>query len=305
VFRYVASRLLQGLIMVLLVATFVFVLLRWFGSDPASIATLPGASPEVIAQYRASFGLDKPILEQYGGFLANAAVGDFGTSFRVRQSAMLLVLEALVRTGVLVGLALLTSLVLAVVAGLFAARRPGRSVDRISGLVASFLQSIPVFWLGIVLVLVLSVHLSVFPALASLSPTGLVLPVAAIALGLFPEQFRLLRASAAESLAQDYVRSARGFGVPERTILFRYVLKNSVLPLLTVLGIQLGYLLGGAVAVEVVFDYPGIGTLAQKALLSRDFPIMQAVTIVAAASFLVLNLFVDLLYRALNRRVVI
>lgn len=302
---YSARRLGQTLVLVAIVATLVFLLLRLLGGDPATIVGMPGSSQAVIDGYREEFGLDRSIPAQYGLFVANAVQGDFGTSFRVGAPAMPLVLDALARTGLLVALALALSLVLSVSAALVSAWRPGSWFDRGVGLVASFLQALPVFWLGILLVLVFSVQLGLFPALATPTAKGLVLPVIAVAAGLFPEQYRLLRTSATKALGEDYVRSARGFGFSERTVLLRHVLKNSVLPLLTVLGIQLGYLLGGAIAVEVVFDYPGIGTLAQQALLSRDFPIIQAITIVAATAFMVINLGVDLLYGVLNRRVVL
>lgn len=302
---YIARRLGQTVLLVAIVATLVFLLLRLLGGDPATIVGLPGSSQAVITRYRADFGLDRSILAQYGLFAGHALRGDFGTSFRIGKPAMPLVLGALARTGLLVALALAVSLVLSVAAALLCAWRAGGWLDRSTGVVVSFLQALPVFWLGIVLVLLFSVRLGVLPALGAPTPAGLVLPVAAVAAGLFPEQYRLLRTSASATLGEDYVRSARGFGFSERTVLSRFVLKGSVLPLLTVLGIQLGYLLGGAVAVEVVFAYPGIGTLAQQALLSRDFPIIQAVTIVAATAFMLINLGVDLLYAILNKRVVL
>lgn len=302
---YLAKRLGQSLVIVAVVASLVFLSLRLFGGNPAAIAALPGSSAAVIRQYQISFGLNHSIGYQYWTFVTHIVRGDFGVSFRIGHPAMALVGAALARTGLLVGLALVLSLLLSIVLGILAARHPGSLTDRAGGLAASVLQSIPAFWLSIVLVVLLSVRAQLLPALGNPTPSGLVLPVVAVTAAVLPEQFRLVRASASEAIAQDYVRSARGLGVPERVILFRYVLKNSVLPLLTVLGLQIGYLLGGAAAVEVVFDYPGIGTLAQQALLARDFPIIQALTIVSSAVFLLLNLLVDVLYQLLNRRVVI
>jgi len=301
--RYVLQRLAQAVLLALIVATVVFTLLRLLGGDPAQIIGGPQATEEVKEHLRERFGLDQPLPTQYGLFLLNALRGDFGISFLTNQSATGLVLNGLKNTGLLVLLTVAVALLLATTTGLMAGARRGRAFDRGMGVVASVLQSVPAFWFGILLVIVLAINLKLFPALGTVTPIGLTLPVLALAASIFPEQFRLLRASTGQTLDREYVASARGFGFPERTVLGKYVLKNSVLPLLTVIGLQLGYLLGGAIAVEVVFDYPGIGTLAQRALLARDFPVIQAITIVSSVAFLVINLIVDLLYRSINRRV--
>lgn len=301
--RYVATQILQIVFLVLLVATVVFVMLRVVGGDPARIAGSPASTEQVLQQFRERFGLDRPVLEQYFRYIGGIAQGDFGSSFRSGGPALQITLKAIGNTGLLVLLAMGIGLLISISCGLAAGWSKDGWFDRAALTLVAIFQSVPGFFVAIVLVLIFSIRLRWLPALGAPGGAGMVLPLLALVITLIPEQFRLVRESTIRQISLDYVRSARGFGLSDTRVLFGSVLKNAVLPLVAVVGIQLGYLLSGAVAVEVVFNYPGIGTLAQTVLTARDYPVIQAITIVGAAAFLVINLVVDLTLAHLNRRV--
>jgi ABC-type dipeptide/oligopeptide/nickel transport system permease component len=201
----------------------------------------------------------------------------------------------------------MTSLILALIVtltlGAFAARREGGVADRVSSALTVLGQSAPLFWVGLVLVIVFAVRLGWLPPGGLYGPTGLVLPSIAIALALVPVQLRIFVVSMREELAQDYIRTADAFGIAEKRIVYRYALRNAILPLLTIVGADMGSLLGGAIVAEAVFNYPGMGNLALNALNNRDYPLLQGVVMVSASIFVFMNLAVDLLYVVVNPRV--
>lgn len=300
---FIIRRVAQSLIIVVLIAVTVFLVLRLSAGDPARIRAPVFARPDVIEQYRRDFGIDRPLVEQLGSFFLNALRGDLGQSFRFQAPVTDLILQALPKTLMLAGVSLALSLAVAIVLGSLAALRPRSFWGWLSSAVAAFGQSAPVFWTGAVLVLVFAVGLRWLPSGGYNGLSSLVLPAIAVTLSILPTQLRVLRASMQAVLKEDYIRTARAFGLRERRITFVYALKNACLPLLTVIGVDIGYLLGGVIVAEVVFAFPGIGELALVALNARDYPLIQGITIVTASFFVIVNLLIDLLYTRVDPRI--
>lgn len=301
--RYVTSRLLQALFIVAAITLGVFMILRVTAGDPARVRAPVFASPEVIAQYREDFGTDRSIPAQLGSFAGGVVQGDLGDSFRFQKPVTELIATALPRTLQLALLALLMSVCVAVVLGVLAARYPGSPWDWLASAIAAVGQSAPVFWVGLLLSTYLAVKAGLFPAGGYKGISSLVLPAFTAALSIVPTELRVLRESMRATLRQEYVRAARASGVPEWKITFKYALRNAALPLLTVIGVDVGYLLGGVIVAEVVFNFPGIGQLALVALNARDYPLVQGITIVTASVFVLVNLAIDLLYTVVDPRI--
>lgn len=302
-FRYVLLRIGQGLFLVVAITLAVFLILRLTAGDPARIAAPMAANPDVINTYKREFGTDKPIYAQLVTFLLGITHGDFGTSFRYLQPVTSLIKERFPATIELALLALLVSVTLSVTLGVQSARHPGSWIDALSGTLAMFGQSAPSFWVGLLLVAFVAVRLGILPAGGNDSPLSLILPTITVAIGLLPTELRVLRASMREVLGQDYIRAARAFGLPEWRINFVYALRNAVLPMMTLVGLDMGYLLGGVIVAEGVFNYNGIGQLALLALNSRDYPLIQGITVLTSSAFIGLNIVTDLLYSVVDPRV--
>lgn len=283
------------------VATVVFVLLRVVG-DPLSGLVPPGSAPADVAALRQAYGLDRPLPEQYAAFLADAARGEFGESWRQGRPALAATLERLPATLALVGSASLLSVGGGILLGLGAGANVGGWLDHGTRLVALGGQALPAFWLGTMLILLFAVRLRWLPASGFDGPASVMLP--AITLAAFPlaTVARLVRASTRQVLAADYVRTARGKGLAEFALLRRHVLGNALQPTLAFAGFQAGFLLGGAAVVEAVFAYPGLGLLALNAVADRDLPVVQAFVAVVATLLVGINLLVDLAARSLDPR---
>jgi peptide/nickel transport system permease protein len=300
---FVLRRVLQAIVVVLIIAVAVFVVLRLSAGDPAKIRAPVFARPDVIEQYRHDFGTDRPLLVQMGSFFEGALHGDLGQSFRFQAPVMGLIAEALPKTLLLAAASLTLSLAIAVLLGSLAALRPRSVWGWLSSALAAFGQSAPVFWTGAMLVLVFSLGLRWLPAGGFMGPPSLILPAIAVSFSILPTQLRVLRSSMEMVLKEEYIRTAHAFGVRPSRIIFVYVLKNASLPLLTVIGVDVGYLLGGVIVAEVIFDFPGIGELALTALNARDYPLIQGITIVTATTFVIVNLLIDLLYARIDPRI--
>lgn len=300
---FALKRILQSILMVVVIAVAVFIILRLSAGDPAKLRAPVFASPDIIEQYRHDFGTDRPLVQQLGSFLLGALHGDFGESFRYQVPVMSLILDALPRTLLLAAVSLLLSLAVAVGLGSVAAMHPRSFWGWLSSAIAALGQSMPVFWSSAVLVLVFAIAFHWLPAGGFSGWTSLVLPAIAVMLSIVPTQLRVLRASMESVLKEEYIRTARAFGIKQARITFVYALKNACLPLLTVIGVDVGYLLGGVIVAEVVFNFPGIGELALTALDARDYPLIQGVTIVTASSFVIVNLLIDLLYVCIDPRI--
>jgi peptide/nickel transport system permease protein len=296
-------RLGQMVLVVLAVVTIAFFVLRLATGDPARLVNPPGTPEDIIAQTRERIGTDKPVGIQYVEYLWNAAQGDLGTSFRGAQSVGNAVFSALPNTLSLAGLTVLISATMAIALGALAARRPGGVMDRLTLAWAALAQATPAFWLAVLLILVFSLNLRWFPAIDMAGWRSFVLPVTTLVVTLSPILVRTARQSFIETLGEDYIKAARARGLPGWRVFAVHGVKAASLPLITLIGLQLGFLLAGAVVVEAIFNWPGIGKLILDSLASRDFPMIQGGILVAAVVFVVLNFVVDMLYAVLDPRV--
>lgn len=289
----------------------VFMLLRLVPGDPAQVIMGLRATPEGLAAIHRDLGLDQPLWHQYVTWLGHLFRGDLGQDYRSNVAVTVLLGQRLPVTIQLTLTSLALSLLVALPVGVQAAVRPGGVADRLAGIIGLLGISIPDFWLGIMMILLLSLGLGLFPSsgyvAASESPVqnlrAMALPSITLAAGLAAVMVRVTRAAVAEVLSRDFVLFLRAKGLPEWQIVFRHVLRNASVPIITVLGIQFGYLLGGAVIVEQVFSLPGVGSLIVNAALERNYPVVQAGMLVVALMFILVNLLTDLLYTLLNPRI--
>jgi peptide/nickel transport system permease protein len=303
--RYILRRLWEAVLVVFGVVTVVFFVLQLTG-DPVRLMVGESGTEEDIANVRDQLGLDRPLREQYVSFLRNAARGDFGQSIRQRgRPAMDIVLARYPATLRLAFLALSFSVVLATVFGVISAVRRYSALDNVVMFLALFGQSVPNFWLGIMLILIFAVQLGWLPSQGDGegSPKYLLLPMLTLAAPGLARLTRLVRSGMLEIMGQDYVRTARAKGLHDSRVIFGHALKNAAIPLVTIIGLDMGALLGGAVVTEQIFGWPGVGLEVILAINGRDFPVVQAAVFVVATSFVLINLIVDLLYTWLDPRV--
>lgn len=293
----------QMLLVVLAVVTITFFVLRLATGDPARLVNPPGTPEDIITQTRERLGTDRPLVVQYGSYLLDLARGDLGTSFRGAQPVSEAVAAALPNTLALAGVAVAAAGLLALGLGAAATRRPDGPLDRAVLAFVALAQATPAFWLGVVLVFVFSLRLGWLPAIDMTGPKSFVLPGTTLAVTLSPVLIRTVRQSFLDTQGEDFIRAARARGVPERRVFLVHGLKIAALPLVTLIGLQFGFLLAGAVVVELIFNWPGIGRLTLNAVASRDFPMIQGGVLVAAIAFVVLNFLVDLLYAVLDPRI--
>jgi ABC-type dipeptide/oligopeptide/nickel transport system permease component len=299
---YLLRRLWQSLLVIFGVSVVVVLILHLTG-DPAALMLPPDATAEDIAKFRHDMGFDDPVAVQYVRFLKGAVRGDFGQSIRHGEPAMGLVVERLPATFELAGAGLVIALALAIPAGIVSAVRRNTSIDYISTVVALLGQAMPTFWLGIMLILVFSVRLNWLPSSGRGDVEHLILP--AITLGLFTTAriTRLTRSGMLEVLGQDYIRTARAKGMGEPPVVWKHALKNAAIPIVTIVGIELGTLLGGSVITETIFAWPGVGRLSVQAIFNRDYPVVQSAVFLLASTFVIVNFLVDVVYTYLDPRI--
>ncbi len=300
--RYVLSRLIQMVITIFVISLIVFFLVRLKG-DPASVLAPPTFNTEQIEALRRAWGLDAPLSEQYLTFLRKAVTGDFGNSIQYRRPAMELVMERLLWTYLLAGVASLIGLVIALPLGIVSAVRRNSPIDLISSVLATVGTAMPSFWLGLMLILLFSVQLRILPAVGVEEPVAIIMPAATLGIGMAARLSRLTRSSMLEVLGQDYIRTAWSKGLAQRLVVLRHALRNALIPVTTAFGLQLGWLLGGAVVVESVFAWPGLGRLMVESINIRDITVVQAALLWYAVSFMLINLAVDLIYTFLDPRI--
>jgi peptide/nickel transport system permease protein len=284
------------------VSLIVFFLVRLKG-DPVTTMAPPTFTEEQKQALREAWGLDKSLPEQYLVFITKAITGDFGQSIQARRPAMELVLERIGWTYLLAFTAAVIGLVIAVPLGIISALRRNSAIDLISTTGASIGMAMPSFWLGLMFILFFSARLRILPAFGALEPASIILPALTLGVGMAARLSRLTRSSMLETLNQDYVVTARSKGLKNSTVVIRHALRNAWIPIVTAFGLQLGWLLGGAVIVESVFSWPGLGRLMIESIGVRDITVVQAGLLWFALSFMVINLVVDILYTYLDPRI--
>ncbi len=300
---YLLRRLRQSALTLVGVSVLVFVILRVVPGDPAKMLLPEGAPQSAVDELNRHLGLREPLYVQYGIFLRSVVRGDFGQSFQYRAPALTVVVERLPATIQLTLTAMALTVAVGVSVGILAAVRKGTGYDYAGTVLTVLGQSLPNFWLGIMLVLLFGVTLRWLPTSGFQGWSYLILP--SVTLAAFPTALvaRLTRSSMLEILGRDYIRTGRAKGLAERMVVLRHALKNATIPVLTVIGLQIGTLLGGAVITESVFAWPGMGKLVVDAIFFRDFPVVQTILILSATIFVVINLVVDLLYTVLDPRI--
>ncbi len=299
---YIVGRLATAILVILGVSIVSF-FLTFLTGDPAEIMLPPGATAAQIAQFRAEWGFDDPLPVQYWRFLKRAVHGDFGISLRHGQSSLPLIAARLPATLQLTLTAMVLAIVLALPLGVLAATHRGRPIDLLAMGVALFGQSVPNFWLAIMMILLFAVSWGLLPTSGRGGIAHVVMPAVAIAINLMALLTRLVRSTMIELLSEDYIRTARAKGLRELFVTTGHALPNALIPLVTVIGLQFGYILGGAVVIETVFTWPGVGLFTIQAILNRDYPVVQASVFILATAVVVINLIVDLLYVWLDPRI--
>lgn len=300
---YLVRRVLFSLFILAGVATIVFVVLRLIPADPAQLILGSDATQAEIAALRAQMGLDQPLPAQYGVYWSRLVQLDFGESYRLQRDAMALVLERLPATLELALGALGFALVIGLPAGVIAALKVNQLPDRIASVMSLVSQSLPSFWVGIVFVLIFARMLGVLPSGGTGSLAHMVLPAITLALPFLAILTRLTRSGLLEVMHEGYIQTARSKGLSERVVIFPHAIRNALIPIVTIVGLQFGQLLGGAVIVETVFSWPGVGRMLIDAIGQRDYNLVQAAIILIATGFVTINLIVDLLYGYLDPRV--
>jgi peptide/nickel transport system permease protein len=300
---FVLRRAGRLLLTVLLISTLVFFLIRVLPGDPAEVVAGFEASEGEVDAIRARLGTDRPVFVQYLSWLGDLARFDFGRSFFSDEPVRELMLDRIPVTLSLAGLAFAFSIAVAVPLGLVSAVRRGTIVDYIGIVYSQLGMAIPGFWLGILLLLVFSVRLGLLPLFGSDTPAHFILPALALGVSRSAVLVRIVRNSAVQELDREYVLTAESKGLSARTIHYRHLLRNALLPVITIAGIQLGYLLGGTIIIEQVFSLPGLGRLFLSGIYDRDFPVIQAAVVFLAVVFSVVNFAADVLYSLANPRI--
>lgn len=324
---YIVRRLLHAIPLLFGILTLVFVFMHAAPGDPTAIYTQPGVSPEVLEQMRRNWGLDQPLHIQYVKWLASFATGDFGVSLAQHRPVSAIIADRLPNTLILSGASLLVIFAIGIVIGIVQAVRQYSLLDNTLTLAALFIYSMPSFWLGLMLILLLGykVHqVGWWPDVLQFPPSGmtdtnydlygfwaklgdrlhhLVLPTIALGVSSAASVARYMRSSMLEVIRQDYIRTARAKGLPERRVILRHALKNALLPIISLLGLYLPFLFSGAVLVEYVFAWPGMGRAIVDAILQRDYPVVMATSFLFAVMVVVGNLIADMLYAVVDPRI--
>ena len=300
--KYLSKRLLQ-IIPTLFIITFVVFVLVYMAGDPVSLMLPEDASDADREALREALGLNDPFLVQYATFVGNLIMGNFGTSFRYNQEALPLVLERLPATFELAAASMAVAIMIAIPLGTYSARKRNSFVDLFITGGSVLGKAMPNFWLGIMLILLLAVNYQVFPVSGRGTFAHLILPAITLGTGVAAEMTRLIRSNMLEILNQDYIRTARSKGASESKVVFIHAFRNSLIPVVTIMGLQISSLVSGALITESVFSWPGLGLLLVQAVNGRDMAIVQAAVFVIAILVIIINLVTDLVYRWLDPRI--
>ncbi|WP_028032016.1 ABC transporter permease [Chelativorans sp. J32] len=300
--RYVLKRLLTAILTVMIAAVATFVMVRFAPGDPVLILIGEYATPEQIAAARAEFGLDRPLLEQLAIYVWKALRLDFGQSITQGIPVAQIVLGRMPETLLLATVTMVLIMLVSVPLGMMSAVRQDRPLDRVATGGSFVALSLPDFWVGIVLILVFARWLHLLPSAGFVGPSSIILPAVTLALPLAALNLRLMRNETLNVLNAPYITLARARGLSHRAVLRRHVLRNAIIPALTVMGVQFGKLLGGAAIVETVFGWPGLGELLVRSINGRDYPVVQGCIIVITVMVVTANLIVDIAYRRIDPR---
>ncbi|WP_323718498.1 ABC transporter permease [Paracoccus aminovorans] len=300
--RYLIRYTFQFVPVLLIISLIVFGLVYMAG-DPVQLMLPDSATPEEVAGLRETLGLNKPFWVQYWVFLKNALTGDFGISFRYHADALSVVLDRLPASLALGVLAMAFALAVSIPLGIWSALRRNTGIDLFITGISVACKAMPTFWLGLMLILIFSVTLQILPVSGSGSFKHMILPALALGGGTAAEITRLVRSNMLETLGQDYIRTARAKGLSEMTVIWRHALKNCLNPVITIITVQLPFLIGGSLITETVFAYPGVGQLLVQAVNARDMSIVQAGVFLIAILVIVMNMAGDILYRTVDKRI--
>ena len=300
--RYIVSRVGQMVITMFIVSLLVFFMIRLKG-DPITIMAPPHFNAEQVEALRHAWGFDKPLPEQYWVFITKAVTGDFGKSMSHSQPAMDLVISRMKLTYLLAGVSAVIGILIAIPLGVLSALYRNSLLDVSVSALASLGTAMPNFWLGLMLIIVFSVQLRWFPVFGAESIRSIVLPATCLGTGMAARLSRLTRSAMLDALRQDYMRTARSKGLNPTRVNVVHALRNALIPVITALGLQLGWLLGGSVIVESVFAWPGLGRLVVEAIHVRDITVVQAAVFWFSLTFIMINLLVDILYSVVDPRV--
>ena len=300
--RYFIRRLIQAIFVLFVISTFVFILLRAVG-DPARLMVSPESTLESIDDLRHELGLDRPLIEQYWTYMTGILHGDFGNSFTYDRPALELIKLHIGPTIKLTLVSLLISIPMGLILGCISAIKRYSIFDNVATVMAVFTRAIPSFWLGIMMILIFSIRLKILPPSGYGEPKQIIMPAVALGTSMAAVVARLTRSSMLEVLGSDYIRTARGKGLRENVINLRHALRNALIPVVTIIGLQMGNLLGGSIIIETIFAWPGIGNLLVESINEFDFPIIQATVFVIAVFFVVINLITDFTYVLIDRRI--
>ncbi len=301
--RYLLKRILSIIPVLFITSVIVFLIIHLIPGDPAEIVAGPGVPQEEVENIRRLMGLDKPLITQYFDWLFRALTGDFGISLTSPDPIFPLVMTRFGNTLILSLLGISFAVVIGIPMGVLSAVKQNSVIDIAVMIISIIGISMPIFWLGLILVKFFSIEWRLLPATGSGGLLNLVLPSVTVGLNSLAIIARMTRASMLEVLRQDYITTAEAKGLNEMTIIFRHALKNSLIPIVTTIGIQFGYLMGGAVLTETVFVYPGLGRLLVDSIRRMDYPVVQACILLIATMFILVTLLVDLLYAYLNPKI--
>lgn len=300
--RYLISSLLQSLAVLIAVLILVFFMVRITG-DPAALMMGKEASPEQIEAFRHEMGFDRPLVVQFFDYVSKVVRGDFGDSLHYRVPALPLIIERLPATVQLATVALLMAVIVAIPLGLIGGSSPGSKWDFVARSVGLFGQATPSYWLALMLILVFAVQLGWFPTFGRSELKSVVLPAFALSISTMGSLVRLTRSAVLEVRQEDYVRTAYSKGLSAQTVYVRHVLQNVGIPLVSVIGIHFGYMLGGSIYIETIFAWPGMGRVVAESVSNRDFPLVQAIAFFTSIVIIILNFLTDLAYGWIDPRI--
>jgi peptide/nickel transport system permease protein len=301
--RFIVQRAAHAALLLLVATVVVFLLVRIIPGDPAEVMLGDRATPEAVRLLRQTLGLDRPLAAQYALYLQRMLGGDLGASIRAGRPVLAVIAERLPATIQLTIAAVALAVLVGLPIGVLSAVRAGSTLEATAFVVSLLGQAMPGYWLGLILINVFAVQLAWLPVSGSGSPGHLVLPAITLSAFMLGLIVRITRSAVLETMGADFIRTARAKGLSEPRLVARHALRPALIPVVTVIGLQIGTLMGGAVVTESIFGWPGVGSLAVLAVLQRDYPVVQGLVLISAATFVAINFLIDVLYSYIDPRV--